>query len=51
MESGKSFGHAGAIIEGSRGLPSEKVKELKSAGAIVVDNHHELGDAIRGAID
>jgi len=50
MESGKSFGHAGAIIEGSKGLPSEKAKELKSSGAIVVDNHHELGDAIKNAI-
>lgn len=50
MQEGMAFGHAGAIIEGSRGLPSEKINALKKAGVIVVDSHAQLGEAIRDAI-
>jgi succinyl-CoA synthetase alpha subunit len=47
---GVAFGHAGAIIEGKRGLPSEKIKRLQKAGVMVVEQHDQLGDVIREAI-
>lgn len=50
MQEGMAFGHAGAIIEGSKGLPSEKINTLRKAGIIVVEHHDQLGDAIREAI-
>ena len=50
MQEGMAFGHAGAIIEGSRGLPSEKINTLRAAGIIVVENHDQLGEAIKEAI-
>jgi succinyl-CoA synthetase alpha subunit len=43
---GKKYGHAGAIIRGSRGTPSGKVKALEDAGAHVVDVHHEIGEKL-----
>lgn len=50
MQEGMAFGHAGAIIEGGKGLPSEKINALKKAGVIVVNNHANLGEAIKNAI-
>jgi len=50
MPSGMSFGHAGAIIEGMRGLPSNKIKILRKSGVIVVDRHDQLGEAIKSMI-
>jgi len=50
LPEGMSFGHAGAIIQGGKGTPEQKLKLLRSAGVITVDNHHDLGEAIREAI-
>lgn len=50
MPEGMSFGHAGALIQGDKGRPAYKKKALKEAGAIVVENHDELGEAIKDAI-
>lgn len=50
MPEGMSFGHAGALIQGERGRPRHKMKVLREAGAIVVENHDELGEAIKDAI-
>ncbi|MBI2232784.1 MAG: succinate--CoA ligase subunit alpha [Candidatus Aenigmarchaeota archaeon] len=50
MPEGMSFGHAGALIQGEKGRPKHKMKLLKEAGAIVVGNHDELGEAIKKAI-
>ena len=47
MPQGMSFGHAGALIEGKRGLPQNKIAKLKAAGAVVVENHDELGEAMK----
>lgn len=41
------FGHAGAIIEGKTGLPSEKRKVLRSAGIKVADNVDEIAGLIK----
>ena len=50
MPEGMSFGHAGALIQGEKGKPKHKMKVLKEAGVIVVENHDELGEAIKNAI-
>lgn len=50
MPEGMSFGHAGALIQGERGRPKHKMHVLKEAGVIVVEEHHELGQAIKDAI-
>ena len=50
MPQGIAFGHAGALIEGARGLPSHKIKILREAGALVADRHDELGELIKGAL-
>lgn len=42
----KKYGHAGAIIRGERGKPSNKEKRLMEAGAHVADVHHEIGDKL-----
>jgi succinyl-CoA synthetase alpha subunit len=36
------FGHAGAIIEGSKGRPDEKRKMLREAGVAVADNFDDI---------
>src|SRR6266436_3034809 len=43
---GTRFSHAGAIIEGGRGTHADKVKELRNAGAAVVDSFGELPNAV-----
>jgi len=40
---GKRMGHAGAIITGSAGKASEKMKALSQAGAIIAPNPAEVG--------
>ncbi len=48
---GIKFGHAGALIEGERGLPSKKKQLLREAGVLVAEQHHELGELIKNAIN
>src|SRR5207302_303740 len=43
---GTRFSHAGAIIEGGRGMHAGKVKALREAGATVVDGFGDLPDAV-----
>src|SRR5436190_2140772 len=43
---GTRFSHAGAIIEGGRGMHAGKVKALREAGATVVDAFGELPEAM-----
>lgn len=50
MPQGVAFGHAGAFIAKGKGKPSEKLRRLKDAGALVATYHHELGDVIRSAL-
>ncbi len=40
------FGHAGAIIEGKRGLPSEKRRVLRESGVLVADNFDEIPNLV-----
>lgn len=42
LPSDVQFGHAGAIIEGKRGLPSEKRRILKEAGVLVAENFDDI---------
>jgi succinyl-CoA synthetase alpha subunit len=42
----KQYGHAGAIIRGERGTPTNKEKALEEAGAEVVKLHHKIGDKL-----
>ena len=44
------FGHAGAIIEGQRGLPDYKRKVLKAAGVRVAESLDEIPDLVKGVI-
>lgn len=44
----KRMGHAGAIIEGDRGLATEKIRSLENAGVKVVDHPEEIPLLIRG---
>lgn len=41
------FGHAGAIIEGTRGLPSEKRRVLKESGVYVAENFDDIPKIIK----
>ncbi len=47
---GMSFGHAGAIIQRGKGTPEAKMKVLKEAGVITVEDHYMLGEAIRDVL-
>jgi succinyl-CoA synthetase alpha subunit len=44
---GRRMGHAGAIVTGSRGDGESKVRELRGAGARVLDVPSKLPDALR----
>ncbi len=46
LPSDVQFGHAGAIIEGRRGLPSEKRRILKDAGVLVADNFDDISNLL-----
>lgn len=50
LNSGQQFGHAGAMIERGRGKPSEKVKALRAAGAIIADEFNDVGKLMRNAL-
>lgn len=47
LPSDVQFGHAGAIIEGSKGRPSEKRKMLRDSGVLVADNFDEIPGLIK----
>lgn len=44
---GRRMGHAGAIVTGSAGKASEKVKVLSQAGAVIVPSPAEIGATAR----
>ena len=48
---GKRMGHAGAIITGSAGRASEKVKALSQAGATIAPNPAEVGLTIKKVLE
>ena len=50
LPSDVQFGHAGAIIEGTRGLPGEKRRILKSAGVLVAENFDEIPELLNKQI-
>ncbi|MAG47656.1 succinate--CoA ligase subunit alpha [archaeon] len=45
-----TFGHAGAIIEGNKGTRENKIKELKKAGVLIAEVHHEIADLVKGVM-
>lgn len=47
LPSDVQFGHAGAIIEGDRGLPDTKRKVLKEAGVKVVESLDDIPDLLK----
>jgi succinyl-CoA synthetase alpha subunit len=47
---GRRMGHAGAIITGSAGLASEKVKALEIAGAITIPTPADIGTTTRDVL-
>jgi succinyl-CoA synthetase alpha subunit len=47
----KKYGHAGAIIRGDRGKPSQKGEALREAGAHVADVHHEIGKILKDRLE
>lgn len=47
LPSDVQFGHAGAIIEGKRGLPSEKRKILQEAGVKVALNFDDIPEILK----
>jgi succinyl-CoA synthetase alpha subunit len=48
---GKRMGHAGAIITGSAGKASEKIKALSQAGATIAPNPAEVGLTIKKVLE
>jgi succinyl-CoA synthetase alpha subunit len=45
------FGHAGAIIEGSRGLPEHKRQLLRESGALVADSLDEIASLVKQSLN
>lgn len=45
------FGHAGAIIEGSRGLPDQKRKVLKMAGVKVAEEFDQIAKLVEESLN
>lgn len=50
LPSDVQFGHAGAIIEGDRGLPKNKRTLLKQAGVWVANNLDDIADLVKKVI-
>lgn len=50
LPQGVQFGHAGAIIEGKRGLPSYKRQVLREAGAKVAENFDEIAELVKESL-
>lgn len=50
MPEGTVFGHAGAIISGGQGKPSDKMERLRQAGAHVVEDYDQLIDQLRSVL-
>jgi succinyl-CoA synthetase alpha subunit len=48
---GKRMGHAGAIITGSAGKASEKIKALSQAGAIIAPTPAEVGLTVKKVLE
>jgi succinyl-CoA synthetase alpha subunit len=48
---GKRMGHAGAIITGSAGKASEKIKALSQAGAIIAPTPAEVGLTVKKVVE
>jgi succinyl-CoA synthetase alpha subunit len=48
---GKRMGHAGAIITGSAGKASEKIKALSQAGAVMAPTPAEVGLTVRKVLE
>lgn len=51
LPSDVQFGHAGAIIEGKRGLPSEKRRILREVGIKVADEFDDIAKLVKGVIN
>jgi succinyl-CoA synthetase alpha subunit len=47
---GQRFGHAGAIVHGSKGSPGGKIKALRDAGVYVADKLSHLSGLVRQAL-
>lgn len=47
---GRRMGHAGAIVEGGAGTHASKVKAMRDAGIVVVDNLSEIGEAVAKSV-
>ncbi len=45
---GKSLGHAGAIIEGSKGTADAKIEALRAAGALIARTPLEIAEIVKG---
>jgi succinyl-CoA synthetase alpha subunit len=48
---GKRMGHAGAIITGSAGKASEKIKALSQAGAVIAPTPAEVGLTVKKVVE
>ncbi|MBT4445689.1 succinate--CoA ligase subunit alpha [archaeon] len=46
-----SLGHAGAIIEGTKGTREGKVKALKEAGVIIAEYHHKVAELMKKELE
>lgn len=50
MPQGVQFGHAGAVIEGEKGLPAYKRKILKESEVLVAEDFDDLVGLVKGAL-
>jgi succinyl-CoA synthetase alpha subunit len=48
---GQRFGHAGTIVEGTRGSPRIKQQILREAGVLVADKLSEIPSLVKAALD